>query len=354
MENVVVIIPAYKPDDKLLFTLKDLLDIGFKDIIVVNDGSGPEFDKIFDKVKEIYGCTLLHHEINKGKGAALKTAIGFVLENRSNCAGVVTADADGQHLTKDILRTSEKMKESEKIVLGVRDFSSSNVPFRSKLGNLITIGVFRIFLGTKISDTQTGLRAFPINILPEIIKIDGERYEYETNILVFMSKNKIPFEEVKINTVYIDENNSSHFHVVKDSIRIYSLIIKYIFSSVIASIVDETAFFVFQNIFYTVTSIFLIPTTFISAILARLISSLVNFFINARVVFHGVANKKTIARYYILVICQVLVSAALVFTTEYIFNIKSPLLSTFTKIIIDIILFFFSFRIQHKWVFNEN
>ena len=277
MKNVTVIIPAYKPDDKLLLTLNELLNIGFEDIVVVNDDSGPEFDKIFNQVRQISNCTVLNHDVNMGKGAALKTAMRFVGETRNECIGVVTADADGQHLPQDILRTAEKMKESGHIVLGVREFSNSNVPFRSKVGNLITIGVFRIFLGTKISDAQTGLRAFPLNILPELLKISGDRYEYETNMLVFMSKNKIPFEEVKISTVYIEGNNSSHFHVVKDSIRIYSLILKYLFSSIAASIVDETAFFIFQNIFYTVTLIWLIPTTFISDFLARAISSLVNF-----------------------------------------------------------------------------
>ena len=351
MENISLIIPAYKPDEKLLTTLNDAKNAGFNDILVVDDGSGSEFEEIFKSVTELSFCTLLRHPKNKGKGAALRTAFTYFLENRKEGLGVITADADGQHLTKDILSVAEKMIETNHIVLGCRDFTAPQVPPRSKFGNRCTIGVFRLFFGMKISDTQTGLRAFPTSVLPDLIAIEGDRYEFETNMLFFMSRNSTPFEEVVIDTVYIDDNSSSHFRVIRDSLRIYGLIIKYLFSSVGAMLIDNLAFFLLKQFpFITIAAI---PQTFPAAFLARVISSLVNYYVNAKVVFADVANKKTLAKYYILAAVQIAVSAAVVFLLEKLLFVNLAIISTVIKMIVDTLLFFISFRIQHKWVFNS-
>ena len=350
MKNIALIIPAYKPDAKLLNTINDAQNVGFDDILIIDDGSGEQFDNVFSKVEEIAGCTLLRHEINKGKGAALKTAFSYFLENRPDGIGVITADADGQHLTKDIIATAQKMKENGNIVLGCRDFTAPQVPPRSKFGNRCTISVFKLFFGMKVSDTQTGLRAFPRDVLPKLLEVKGDRYEYETNMLFFMSKNSIPFDEVVIDTVYIDDNASSHFRVVRDSIRIYGLIIKYLLSSIAATGVDGISFFLLKQ--FPFITIACIPQTFIAAIFARIISSLVNYFINAKVVFDGKTNPKTLAKYYALAAVQILVSSALVYLLECIFGVKYAIVSTAIKLVVDTILFFASFRIQHKWVFN--
>ena len=197
LKRVSVIIPAYKPDEKLIATLNGLVGTGFTDILVVDDGSGEDFAPIFEQVKKISQCTLLRHPVNRGKGAALKTAMTYFMDNRPDQVGVVTADADGQHLPGDIAAVSQAMLAGGNIVLGVRDFSSPNVPPRSKTGNKITIAVFRLFFGMKISDTQTGLRAFPRSVLPELISVDGDRYEFETHMLFHMNRRKMPFDEVR-------------------------------------------------------------------------------------------------------------------------------------------------------------
>ena len=351
MNTVSVIIPAYKPDHKLLRTLDGLVEAGFTDILVVDDGSGAQFDAVFQQVEQIPQCTLLRHPVNRGKGAALKTAMAWFAENRPEQAGVVTADADGQHLAADIAAVSRRMLESGHVVLGVRDFSSPNVPRKSRMGNRITIGVFRLFFGMRIHDTQTGLRAFPRRYLPEIAGAKGERYEFETHMLFLMNRRKIPVDEVKIETVYLEENSSSHFRVVRDSIRIYALILEYLASSACASVIDELAFFLFKH--FAFLAFLPIPLTFSAAILARVISSLVNYLINARVVFGGKANGRSLARYYILAVVQIALSASLVYLAEHVLAIASPALSTLVKIVIDVVLFFFSFRIQHRWVFHE-
>ena len=352
MERITVLIPAYKPDEKMLVTLDELIKAGFSDILVVNDGSGEEFETIFEEVKKKSQCTLLVHPENKGKGAALKTAFRYFLDNREDKTCIVSADADGQHLTKDIIATAMAAAEQEKVVLGVRDFTDPNVPARSKMGNQITCGVFRLFFGMKIQDTQTGLRAFPRKYLEEILKAKGDRYEYETNMLFIINRKKIPLHEVKIETVYIEENKSSHFRVVRDSIRIYALILKYLLSSVGSAVLDELAFFLFKNMGF-LANIIPIPLTFTAAILARVVSSLFNFFVNAKVVFGEKAGTKSFVKYYVLAAVQISISAAVVFLMEKVLHIESPAISTLIKAVVDTVLFFFSFRIQHKWVFNE-
>ena len=351
LTSVSVIIPAYQPDEKLLHTLRELVQAGFSDLLVVDDGSSGDCAPIFSEVEKIAQCTLLRHPVNRGKGAALKTAFAFFLRERPDQAGVVTADADGQHLAADIRAVSQAMLEHGDIVLGVRDFEGPHVPPKNRMGNRITAGVFRLFFGMRVSDTQTGLRAFPRAYLPELAAAAGERYEYETQMLFLMSRRKTPYEEVPISTVYLEKNRSSHFRVVRDSIRIYSLILKYLLSSVAAAVIDELAFFLFKSV--GVLAFLPIPLTWTAAVAARIISSLVNFFINARLVFGGKPSARSMVRYYVLAVVQLAVSTALVFLTEQLLSISLPVLSTLTKTVIDTVLFFFSFRIQHKWVFNE-
>jgi len=346
-----IIIPAYQPDEKVLTTINGLVEAGYNDILVVDDGSSESCNDIFKTVEQMQECTLLRHPVNKGKGAALKTAIEYFVANRDNRAAVVTVDADGQHLVKDIEAVSETVLDSKKVVFGVRNFSDPNVPTKSKLGNNITATVFRLFFGMKLRDTQTGLRAFPKEYLPEMATVEGERYEYETNVLLFMNRHRIPFEQVDISTVYIEENKSSHFRAVRDSLRIYALILKYLFSSVAAALIDTVVFYILKR--WAILAFVPIPLTYSAAICARIISSLVNYGINAKHVFKEDATKTTFVKYYILAVVQLVLSATLVYIVEHVLQISSPLLSTVAKAIIDTILFFFSFRIQHKWVFNN-
>lgn len=351
ISDISVIIPAYRPNELLLSAIKGLVGTGFSDIIVVDDGSGEAFAPVFEEVKGFSQCTVLRHPVNRGKGAALRTAMDYFLRNREAKLCAVTADADGQHLAEDIKAVALKAADSGKIVLGTRDFSKPDVPARSRMGNRITSVVFLLFFGMKIRDTQTGLRAFPRQYMAELLKVEGDRYEYETNMLFFINRQKLPFEQVDITTVYIDENNSSHFRVVRDSIRIYALILKYLFSSTAAAVIDELAFYIFKKI--AVFSFLPIPLTFTAAFLARVVSSFINFLMNAKLVFGEAAGKKALIKYYILAVMQISVSSALVFGAEHVLDISSPALSALTKAVIDTVLFFFSFRIQHKWVFNN-
>ncbi len=351
IREISVIIPAYKPDEKLIKLLDELVSTGFTDILVVNDGSGEAFEPLFERVRTYPQCTLLTHETNKGKGSALKTAMSFFAEERKGYAGVVTADADGQHLPEDIAVVSREVVSQGKVILGVRDFSKSDIPARSVAGNRITAAVFRLFFGMKLKDTQTGLRGIPAKYLKTLLSAGGDRYEYETNQLLMLNKYNIPYEQVEISTVYIDENQTSHFHVVWDSLRIYGLILKYAFSSSASFLIDALLFYIVKR--WGSSPFDFLPLTFLAALVARAVSSVVNYVLNAKLVFKDSVTKATFVKYYALVVVQIFVSALCVFVLENTFEILSPGLSTLLKIVVDTILFFFSFRIQHKWVFDS-
>lgn len=343
--NATVIVPSLNPDEKLRGVVDGLLAAGFDDIIVIDDGSAPEYKCNFPEPSD--KVTLLVHEVNRGKGAAMKTAFRYFLERDEKRAGVVTVDGDGQHRTEDVINCVNAMMEGEPaLVMGCRNFDLPHVPQRSRKGNKITSAVFRILFGMKLSDTQTGLRAIRTEHLPVMLKVDGDRYEYETNMLMKLKPARIPVKEVEIETVYINENETSHFRVVRDSIRIYGLIIKFLLSSIAGTVVDQVGHALFLTLLFG-------GNEYLAAGSARLVSSIVNFILNKEAVFKGKGNTaKFLVRYYLLAIPMILISATAVDFISRVFG-GTELAKTLVKIPVDLLLFIASFRIQREWVFRD-
>lgn len=350
--QVAVIIPSLNPDEKLLQTVKGLISVGFEDIIVVNDGSDAAHRGIFRELESFKQVAMLEHETNRGKGRALKTAFSYCLQNRKDISGVVTADGDNQHRPEDILACAEKMEElGDQIVLGVRDFSQQDVPWKSRNGNRITSGVFKLACGMEISDTQTGLRAIPRRYLETMLEVEGERFEYETEMLLVMQREKIRFTEVRIATVYIDENATSHFHPVRDSVLIYKKILKYTLSSLICAVAD---FLLYSGMMFAIgqrTS--REARIFLSVLTARSLSALMNFMLNRKAVFKSDAPvKRAAARYYLLCACQMGMTYLLVYLLSVIFS-AAVAGEVFLKLPVEVALFFISYQIQKRWVFQN-
>lgn len=218
--KIVPVIPALNPDDKLVKLVNELKK-DYKDIIIVNDGS--KSDEIFKKLKD---CIILTHEVNKGKGEALKTAFNYYLDNLSSkYLGVVCLDADGQHLPADAINMSKLLEEKDKFILGTRLFNTKETPLRNKTGNRITSRVFKWLYKTYIKDTQTGLRGIPNRLIKELINVEGSRFEYELNVLIKLVKMKEDIIEYDIKTVYLkDSNKKSHYKVLKDSYQVYRVL----------------------------------------------------------------------------------------------------------------------------------
>ncbi|MBE6846864.1 MAG: bifunctional glycosyltransferase family 2/GtrA family protein [Oscillospiraceae bacterium] len=352
-QDVTVIIPSLDPDDRLLTVVENVRKRGFTDIVLVNDGSATENLHYFEEAADRFGCAVLHHPENLGKGRALKTAFQWYLENRRSSLGCVTIDGDDQHHPDDIEACVNRMREDtdNSMILGVRDFDAENVPPKSRFGNRCTSFVFRTFCGLKVSDTQTGLRVFPNAIIPLMCEIDGERFEYETNMLLVCKNKKIPLVEQKIRTIYIDDNSSTHFRPIRDSLRVYGVIIRFFCSSILSFLIDNGIF----NLMYALLKkqIGADPAVTAATVIARVISSLFNYTMNRKAVFKSDAPiRSTVFRYYILCAVQMMVSAGLVMLLSKLLGSGSFLVALI-KIIVDTLLYFVSFRIQQNWVFRK-
>lgn len=212
-----ILIPAYKPDQRLSLMVGELQKKFLPCIVIVDDGSGPEYGALFRSL-ESASCTVLSYPENHGKGFALKTGFQYIATRTYEDTGVVTADADGQHLVRDIIKIAAAISNpSNKIVMGTRAFGKST-PLRSRIGNSVSGFLFRIVCGREIRDTQTGLRGFPFVLLPRLVKIEGDRFDYEANVLMEACAQGMEFRQIEIETIY--GTSESHYHTVSDSARI--------------------------------------------------------------------------------------------------------------------------------------
>ena len=310
-------------------------------IIVINDGSSADKNDVFQKLSQKERVIVLHHKLNKGKGNTLKTAFSYVLNELPQAIGVVTLDADGQHLPKDVKMLSETLiSNPESLCLGVRDFKQS-VPLRSRFGNLLTKYVFSFFVGQTITDTQTGLRGIPLQFIDLFIDIQTDGYEFELEMLIQACKQNIHIQEVKITTVYEEHNPTSHFRPLIDSLKIYYVFLKFVSVSLLASLVDMIVFSI---------SIYFSHRIFLSIVIGRLVSGTSNFFLVKKAVFRSRGKTLVEAVKYILLTIALMAGSYLLITSITRGLGVNPYLS---KVIAETILFLISFVIQRGFVFKR-
>lgn len=337
MRKKIILIPAYEPDYHLLELLEKLKKINLE-VIIVDDGSGKEYSQIFNQAKS-YGHVISYNR-NKGKGAALKTGLNYIKNNYQEFI-VITMDCDGQHSLEDAMKIGEyASSHPNELVLGKR-LRSKKTPLKSRIGNAITRFTYRLATGLDVYDTQTGLRAFSEQLVPYMLGIEGERFEYELNVLLDCPRNKIKIKEIQIETIYIENNSHSHFNPIKDSFLIYKEIFKFLFSSLISFIVD-----------YLLYSLFILTSNnlIISNVLARFISATLNYNLNKRVVFkNNDKNHRQLLEYILLAVSILLLNTLLLslFVTILHFN------KFISKIIVECLLLLISWLFQKRVIFTK-
>lgn len=355
MKKIVVIIPALNPNEDFVRYTEQLTNNEDVELIVIDDGSKQELKYIFEKISKNRKVTVITHEVNQGKGKALKDGMLYFLDNYSKkkASGVVTADSDGQHNIDDIISIGKKInrQNSSTLLLETRDFNLECVPPKSKKGNKITSRLFKILYGKKILDTQTGLRGLTRDFIEECVNLPGDRYEFELQMLIEAVKKEINIIQCDIKTIYINNNEETHFRPIVDSARIYKVMFRqffrFILSGLSSCIIDLILFSILFNVLngrIRESFVICVPT-----VCARIISSLYNYLINRGVVFNDYKGKSTIVKYYILCTVQMMSSYLLV---DIIFNNIKIVYPTIIKFVVDTILFFISFQIQKKWVFK--
>ncbi len=341
---VAVLIPAYNPCPRLLDLLDSLRKDGsFASIIVINDGSSSlNSAPVFAEIKTMKDVHLIEHAVNKGKGAALKTGMEYIYMAHPDFAGTVTADADGQHTPEDIKAVAKKLVESHnKLILGARAFDK-DVPLRSMIGNKTTRFLMKLVLGIGITDTQTGLRGIPRMLIPDLLEIPFNRYEYEMEMLLAATRNKIALEEVPITTVYLDDNASSHFNPLFDSAKIYFVMFRYVIASVITALVD---YIVFASVVTCLTM-----TTMEATYISRFVALFVNYLLVRNLVFSSRESvAKTFPKYLLLVVISGFISGA---TVNYLETFGISIL--LGKLIAEALLYLANFVIQKDLVFSQS
>ena len=340
LSSVAVLIPAWKPEVGFVGLVEALAARGVGAIVLVDDGSGPQSEAMFDKVRGLPTVYVVCHAVNLGKGRALKTGFNHCLAELPGVAGVVAADADGQHSPKDIARVAESfLGARERVVLGARVFGEGT-PLRSRFGNELTRILFGFVTGARLMDTQTGLRAYPRAMLPELMVLDGERYEYEMSVLAHVCRTGRRPIEVPIETIYIDGNRSSHFDPIRDSMRIYFVLVRFFASSAVAAGIDFAGFAV----------TFALTRNVLASVVVGRLSSLVNFALNRSLVFQGRGSVAgALGRYYMLVVAITALSYGLVqaLAMRAHWNVFAA------KLLVDVVLSLVSFSMQRAFVFRS-
>lgn len=340
--KTVALIPAYNPSEYLPEIVKSLAESGFPHIIVVNDGSSDSSKGIFYEIEGIENVTLIRHAVNLGKGAALKTGLNHVLCYFGDSIGVVTLDADGQHLAEDALKVAKKLEENpDSLIMGVRRFDRA-VPLRSRIGNTLTKYMFRLLIGKMLTDTQTGLRGIPQSLIPTLLKIDSAGYEFELDMLLACKYTGRSIIEQEIRTVYVDSNKASHFNPIVDSMKIYFILFRFMLASSLTAIIDYTIFWVAYSFSFSLIS---------SHVSARFIALLFNYSLVKKMVFYSdKPDSKTFPKYLSLVLFSGFISYNLIkiLMTAFGLNVITA------KVIAELLIFLANFAIQRDFIFTRN
>ena len=350
--NCCVIIPAYEPGEEFVPYVRQLLAQGQVQVLAVDDGSGAEYASIFQALEGLEGCTVLRHPVNRGKGAALKTAFGWYLAHRPElCPGVVTADCDGQHQVEDVMKVHGALaREGEALILGSRDFGPGT-PARSLSGNRASAAALSLIYGIRLGDTQTGLRGIPNGMLPGLCQVKGDRFEFELNMLVYARQQCVKIVEVPIQTVYFDNNRGSHFRTFSDAGRIVlvllSSVVQYAGAAALSVVIDVGVYALLVKVL--LTGLPLSGRIFFSTIAARVLSSVANYACNRTLPY--VQNKgvwSTLWKYYLLWLCQLCASFGGTWLLTGVLGVDELL----GKLLVDIVLALLSYQVQLRWVFR--
>lgn len=336
-----VLIPAYQPDQRLVELVARLTREFGLEVIIVNDGSSASCNPVFEALETMDAVRVVRHAVNRGKGQSLKTGINhYLLHAPAENPGLVTADADGQHLPEDIFKVMQAGGAEGTVTLGVRQFRNT-VPLRSRFGNILTRWVFKALLGLQVSDTQTGLRFLPRRVLPRLLGIRYDRYEYELAMLASIVRSGEAVREVPIETIYIDGNKSSHFNPLVDSLKIYYVFLRFSAVSMLTAALDFVVFWIAHLLSGSILA---------SIMVARVVAGTFNYTTSRRWVFNSNAPVGLeLTKYCLLVILLMAVSW---FLTESIYRFLGGHVLV-AKATAETALFLTSFVVQNFTVFDK-
>lgn len=219
MRKILIVVPAFNESATIVDVIKDLKKNGYKDILVVNDGS---LDKTYEFASR---CKVMiaDHVINRGLGAALGT--GFAFAKKHNFSILVTFDADGQHKAKDIKKlVNPLIRGTFDVVIGSRFCNWSTMPFERRLLNVLSNFLTFFVSGIWTTDSLSGLRAFNRKAI-ENIRIKTDRMEVSNEFFQEIGSNWLKMQEIQINAIYtkhsLKNSKQEKFAFVKIPYKIF-------------------------------------------------------------------------------------------------------------------------------------
>ena len=220
LRNVGAVVPAYNAENTIASVIKGLVDYGFRreNVIVVNDGSKDRTAELSKK----QGITLLNHDKNLGKGAALKT--GFEHASKRNLKKVFVLDADSQHDVSEI-DAFLKVNGCYDMTIGERTEIFKKMPLDRLLTNRTVNLVVSLLSGVRTTDVQCGFRYVDLKIL-ENINLRTNRYETEAEMVVKAARKKFRIGFVPVRTIY--GNEKSHINPLIDTVRFISMAVRFL------------------------------------------------------------------------------------------------------------------------------
>ena len=342
LHDIAIVIPAYRPDNALTSVVRELARVGFRAIVVIDDGSGPAYAEIFRAVSEMDGVHVLRHAVNLGKGAALKSGMNFALCELAGLVGVVTVDADGQHKPADVLKVAAHLRSHpDSLVLGARRFEGP-VPFRSRFGNSVTKRVLQLLVGAKLRDTQTGLRGIPASFAPSLLRLTPSGYDFELDMLVAARRHSIPIVEEPIETVYEPGNKSSHFNPLLDSMRVYFVFVRFCSVSLATAALDNLAFYIVYRHGSGILG---------AQVAGRCVAVLFNYLMLRWAVFQARDRHSSVLPRYLV---MVLASGAASYAGITLMVQTTHIPAQWAKILVESLLFFANFALERDWVFTRS
>ena len=201
IDKVYILIPAYNEDKVIGGVLSSLIENGFTNLCVVNDGST---DNTKQEILKIKNVILLNHIINRGQGASLATGMEY-LSQLSGCKYVVTFDADGQHQIQDITAMVSVLEENKdlELIIGSRfiEKTNTNAPLTRKITLKMATIFLRFVYGLKISDAHNGLRVIRQNVITKLIP-NLDDFSHASEIMYSIKVNKLKFIEFPTDITY--------------------------------------------------------------------------------------------------------------------------------------------------------
>ena len=359
-DTFAIVIPSLNPDGSLPGYVASLRARVDAPIVLVDDGSRESARGIFQRcVEEVPGVSLLTHAVNQGKGRALKTAFAHLLGAFPKLTGCVTCDSDGQHAPADVAKCLAALEaEPTALILGCRTFNLEHVPWKSRFGNNSMRALFRLAAGRDFLDTQTGLRAIPADFMRELLECPGERFEFETHMLLRLNGRKVV--QLPIETLYIDGNRETHFDPFRDSLKISAIIVgaglrKLAVFALASGLSFGVDIGLFSWLYYRVFGEGAFGRLFFSVAIARVASVVFNYCCNRYLVFgeaHGDRrfNLRAFGKYAVLAVFILTASYVL---TGFFHGLFPKIALPWVKACVDLALFLMSYGVQRLVIFRH-